>query len=375
MTPAVLDEAGYRRLVEQVPAVVVVFALDRDLAPVYVSPQSAAILGVPVADWFERTDEVIARIHPDDRVLVQMKLAEQARGMAGPPAEFRWRRPDGRELWLRDVSGVVMEGGKHLQAMLVDITEGRRAESERRRIAAELQLASKLEAVGRLASGVAHEINTPVQALAHTVAFLQEAFEDVLGLYDAVKAGAPPGPAEEAADLEYLRERVPAAFARATEGVDRVATIVRTMGERTHPAAHAPADLNAVARAALALAGGEPDFQSLPQVTCDAGEIEQVLVNLLVNAAHATAAGGTVILSTRDEGDHVRLSVADTGSGIPAHVADRVFDPFFTTKEVGRGTGQGLAIARRIVVEDHGGTLTFETEPGRGTTFHVRLPA
>ena len=81
-----------------------------------------------------------------------------------------------------------------------------------------------------------------------------------------------------------------------------------------------------------------------------------------------------MILSTRDEGDHVRLSVADTGSGIPAHVAERVFDPFFTTKDVGRGTGQGLAIARRIVVEDHGGTLTFDTEPGRGTTFHVRLP-
>ena len=374
MNPAALDEAGYRRLVEQVPAVVVVFALDRDLAPVYVSPQSEAILGVPVRDWFERTDEVIARIHPDDRVLVQMKLVQQARGMTGGPAEFRWRRPDGRELWLRDVSGVVMEDGRHIQAMLVDITEAKRAESERRRIAAELLLASKLEAVGRLAAGVAHEINTPVQALAHTIAFLQEAFDDVLSLYDGVKAGADPGPAEAAADLDYLRERVPAAFTRATEGVDRVAAIVRTMGERTHPAAHAPADLNTAARAALALAGGEGDLEPLPPVTCDAGEIEQVLVNLLVNAAHATRESGTVTLRTRAADGHVRLSVSDTGTGIPAHVAERVFDPFFTTKEVGRGTGQGLAIARRIVVERHGGTLTFETEPGVGTTFHVRLP-
>jgi PAS domain S-box-containing protein len=371
MTSAGLDAAGYRRLVEQVPAVVVVFALDRELAPVYVSPQSQAILGVSVADWYERSDEVIARIHPDDRVLVQMKLVEQARGMKGGPAEFRWRHPDGRELWLRDVSGVVMEDGRHLQALLVDITEAKRAESERRRIAAELQLANKLEAVGRLAAGVAHEINTPVQALAHTVAFLQEAFEDVLGLYDAVKAGEPSGPAEEAADLAYLRERVPAAFARAAEGVDRVATIVRTMGEQTHPAAHAPADLNAVARAALTLAGGEGDLEPLPPVTCDAGEIEQVLVNLLVNAAHA---GGTVTLQTRAEDEHVRLSVIDTGTGIPPHVAERVFDPFFTTKELGRGTGQGLAIARRIVVDGHGGTLTFDTEPGAGTTFHVKLP-
>jgi signal transduction histidine kinase len=143
------------------------------------------------------------------------------------------------------------------------------------------------------------------------------------------------------------------------------------MGERTHPAAHAAADLNIAARAALALAGGEGDLEPLPPVTCDAGEIEQVLVNLLVNAADA---GGTVTLRTRAEGNHVRLSVVDRGTGIPPHVAERVFDPFFTTKEVGRGTGQGLAIARRIVVERHGGTLTFETEPGRGTTFHVRLP-
>ena len=294
--------------------------------------------------------------------------------MTGGPAEFRWRRPDGRELWLRDVSGVVMEDGRHLQAMLVDITEAKRAESERRRIAAELQLASKLEAVGRLAAGVAHEINTPVQALAHTVAFLQEAFEDVLGLYDAVKAGARrPAPAEEAADLEYLRERVPAAFARAAEGVDRVATIVRTMGEQTHPAAHAPADLNTRRRAALALAGGEADLEPLPPVRLRRRR-DRAGAGQPARQRRARERGGTVTLRTRAEGDHVRLSVTDTGTGIPPHVAERVFDPFFTTKEVGRGTGQGLAIARRIVVERHGGTLTFETEPGRGTTFHVRLP-
>ena len=376
MTPAVLDEATYRRLVEQVPAVVVVFALNRGLAPVYVSPQTEAILGVSVRDWLDTPDEVIARIHPDDRVLVQMKLAQQARGMGGGPAEFRWRRPDGRELWLRDVAGVMMEDGRHLEAMLIDITEAKRAESERRRISAELQLANKLEAVGRLAAGVAHEINTPVQALGHTVTFLQEAFEDVLALYDSVKAGADPGPAEEAADLEYLRERVPAAFERAAAGVERVTTIVRTMGEQTHPSAHAPADLNSIARGALALAGGEADLEPLPPVRCDAGEIERALVNLLVNAAHATAesGGGTVTLRTRAEGEQVRVSVQDTGTGIPPHVAERVFDPFFTTKDVGRGTGQGLAIARTIVVERHGGTLTFETEPGRGTTFHVTLP-
>ncbi len=365
-----LAEPSYQRLVEQVPAVVIVFALGHGLAPIYVSPQTEAILGVSAGDWLEPPHTALSRIHPDDRVLLQMKLAQQARGIAAAPAELRWRRPDGRELWLRDVSGVVMEDGRHLQVMLVDITEAKRADAERRRIAAELQLSQKLEAVGRLAAGVAHEINTPIQALGATVGFLQEAFEDVLGLYDAVRAGADPVPGEQAVDLDYLRERIPAAFSRAAEGIDRVAEIVRTMGEQTHPAAHSPADLNVVARAAVALAGGETDLEPLPSVVCDAGAIEQVLVNLLVNARDA---GGSVTLRTRSEGDFVRLSVADTGSGIPDHVAERVFDPFFTTKDVGHGTGQGLAIARAIV-DRHGGTLTFKTRPGRGTTFYVRLP-
>ena len=182
----------------------------------------------------------LSRIHPDDRVLLQMKLAQQARGIAGAPAELRWRRPDGRELWLRDVSGVVMEDGRHLQAMLVDITEAKRAEAERRRIAAELQLSQKLEAVGRLAAGVAHEINTPIQALGDTVGFLQEAFEDVLGLYDAVRAGGDPRSARTrsicptCASASRRRSRAP------SEGVDRVARIVRSMGEQTHPAATPP---------------------------------------------------------------------------------------------------------------------------------------
>ena len=125
----------------------------------------------------------------------------------------------------------------------------------------------------------------------------------------------------------------------------------------------------------------ETDFEELPAIMANGGELNQVFLNLVVNAAHAieTAVGdsgerGTIVLRARRDHDDVLVSVSDTGCGIPDDVAARVFDPFFTTKEVGRGTGQGLAIARTMIVERHGGALTFDTEPGRGTTFHVRLP-
>jgi two-component system NtrC family sensor kinase len=125
----------------------------------------------------------------------------------------------------------------------------------------------------------------------------------------------------------------------------------------------------------------ETDFEDIPAIMANGGELNQVFLNLVVNAAHAIesamadgAEPGKIVLRARQDHDDVLVSVSDTGCGIPDDVAARVFDPFFTTKEVGRGTGQGLAIARTMVVERHGGTLTFETEPGRGTTFHVRLP-
>jgi two-component system, NtrC family, sensor kinase len=196
--------------------------------------------------------------------------------------------------------------------------------------------------------------------------------------------------AEEVADLDYLRERVPGAFERATDGVQRVATIVRAMREFAHPPTtdKMPFDINQALRSTLVVASNEykyiaevqTEFGDLPPVMCDGGDINQVFLNLVVNAAHAiedvTAEGerGTILLRTTAEDDHVRISVSDTGPGIPSAVAGRIYDPFFTTKDVGRGTGQGLAIARRIVVERHGGTLSFETEQGLGTTFHVRLP-
>ena len=277
---------------------------------------------------------------------------------------------------------------------------------ERQKLERELQHAQKLEAVGRLAAGVAHEINTPVQFVSDSVRYLKEAMQDMIGLIaeyqdmNRLVLGAHPklaeafaalARAEEQADLPYLIENVPLALSRSLDGLNRVATIVRSMKEFTHPDRDemTSIDLNRAISATLEIARNEykyvadveTSFAALPAVTCHAGNINQVVLNLIVNAAHAIGdlvkdiegGRGLIKIGTQQQEDAVVITVGDTGGGIPAEIHGRIFEPFFTTKEVGRGTGQGLAIARAIVVA-HGGALTFETEVGTGTTFSIRLP-
>ncbi len=272
----------------------------------------------------------------------------------------------------------------------------------RDRIDAELRLAQKLEAVGQLAAGIAHELNTPIQYVGDTLQFLESSVAQIraYGLVAAAvtdELARQPGceapvarlrEAAEEADLEYLFPRLPEAFARATEGVERVGALVRAVKEFAHPdeLEVVPSDLNRAVETTLTVAKNEykyvarvrTELGAVPPVTCHLGQITQVLVNLVVNAAHAIADArraepGEIVVRTVRDGSDVVISVEDDGVGIPPEVQPRIFDPFFTTKEVGRGTGQGLAIAH-AVVERHGGALTFSTELGRGTTFLLRLP-
>jgi two-component system NtrC family sensor kinase len=316
--------------------------------------------------------------------------------------------------------------GSFLVATIRDITEAKRAEdelahraqelasanqqlreeqAERQKVETELRLAQKLEAIGQLSAGIAHEINTPMQFIGDSVHFLRQSFEGLLRLLDAhqearyaVVNGS--GPAEvsariaeieEETDLDYLRERVPRALDRTLEGIERVTSIVRAMKEFSHPhsAAKGPTDVNRALTNALMvsrneykyLADVETDFGAIPQVVCHAGELNQVFLNLIVNAAHAigdsvegTDRKGLIRVRTTTEGQAVMIQIQDTGTGIPDEIQDRIFNPFFTTKPVGKGTGQGLAIAHSIIVGKHGGALTFKSVVGRGTTFEIRLP-
>lgn len=277
--------------------------------------------------------------------------------------------------------------------------------TERRTLERELRQAQRLEAVGQLAAGIAHEINTPIQYVGDNIRFIRDAFgerEEVLTRYEQVRQAAQTGevPQEmlaalaqaiEDADLDYLNQEIPKAVAQSLDGIERVASIVRAIKEFAHPGrkAKAAADINRALESALIVARNEikyvadveTDFGGVPLVICQIAEMGQVFLNLLVNAAHAiaevvkdTEKKGKITVRTWQAGDHVVIAISDTGCGIPTPIQTRVFDPFFTTKPVGRGTGQGLAIARSIVVKKHGGSLTFEPNGSQGTTFLISLP-
>ncbi len=232
--------------------------------------------------------------------------------------------------------------------------------------------------------------------------FLRSSHGDLMQLLDAWRgaldeaAGGSPGPAQRAAelaekyDLEFHRAEAPKAFDRIFDGIERVANIVKAMKEFAHPDAseHSAADLNHAIRTTLVVASNEykyvakivTDLGDIPFVSCNVGELNQVFLNLIVNAAHAIhdagkeLGSGEIHISSAVDGDAVVIRVRDNGCGIPAEHLSRVYDPFFTTKEVGRGTGQGLAITRSIIVDKHAGDVSVKSTVGVGSEFTLRLP-
>jgi len=268
--------------------------------------------------------------------------------------------------------------------------------------------AQKLEAIGQLAAGIAHEINTPTQYVTDNVAFLSRAFEKLCELVVASRellavgraGGAPPPDVLVRLDaifangrIDYILAEAPKALEQSMDGLHRVANIVAAMKDFSHPSAGEKglADLNEAIASTVTVATNEWKYiaemetifdPELPLVRCLRDEINQVILNLIVNAAHAidevvlggSSGKGTIRIETIYDDGWAEIRVSDTGGGIPESARNRVFDPFFTTKAVGKGTGQGLAIAYSVIVEKHGGDITFETELGRGTTFVVRLP-
>jgi two-component system NtrC family sensor kinase len=254
----------------------------------------------------------------------------------------------------------------------------------------EEMVTQRLDSVGQLAAGIAHEINTPVQYISDNLQFLRESVQELLQRIDTLQAAQQPVMTDDT-DLEFLKANLPQAMQSSVDGLARISIIVKSLKEFSRPDQKemSTCDMNKAVHDTLTVARGKYDsvaelethFGELPPVTCYAAEMHQALLNLIANAADTiadvfktTGAKGRLTVSTARENGDAMISITDTGAGIPEAIRQKIFDPFFTTKEVGKGIGQGLTIARNIIVRKHGGSLSFQSDSGKGTTFIVRLP-
>ncbi|MFI7600087.1 nitrogen regulation protein NR(II) [Actinoplanes sp. NPDC049681] len=359
----------------------------------FANPGAQALLGESGAALTGR--DLWSLVHPEDLEQI-MRVAAGPGAPAARPCRIRSRED---APWI-SVEAVIDYVNEHDGSR--SIVFNARDVSERQALELELRHAQKLESVGRLAAGIAHEINTPIQFVGDNARFLETAFADLNRLHeayrelvDAARKGTGCAAAiedveriAEEIDIDFLLEEVPMALQQSLEGISRVANIVRAMKAFGHPGSEEKTQANlgeAIANTLIVanneikyVADVETDFADLPLVHCHLGDINQVVLNLVVNAAHAIGAAdrgrGTIRVSTRLENSQVVIEVADTGTGVPPEIADKLFDPFFTTKEVGTGTGQGLALVRTLVVDRHGGSVDFTSKQGEGTVFTVRLP-
>jgi PAS domain S-box-containing protein len=400
----------YRALLGNLPGAAFRCTLDENWTMQFVSEKIVQLSGYPASDFIGNAARSFASIiHPDDRASVDSVVRAEEEEGRDYAIEYRIITADGETRWVHEQGSVsVAEGGTDfIEGVILDADARKLAEEDRDRLEVELRHSQKLDAVGQLAAGIAHEINTPMQFVSDTIEFLHDSLNDVWRLLDAYRetcSAVAAGPAgvtllehihqlEEEIDLPYLEQRMPAAFDRTRDGIGRVTTIVKAMRAFAHPDRKetSEVDLNEALATTLVVARNEikyvaevtTEFGALPPVRCHIGDLNQVFLNLLVNAAHAIEAKwvsveaqelGTITVSTRLDGADALVEISDTGCGIPDDIREKVFDPFFTTKEVGRGSGQGLAIARAIVTETHGGSLTVASTLGEGTTFSIRLP-
>lgn len=285
-----------------------------------------------------------------------------------------------------------------------DITDLVKREEEEKLMEKQIQHRQKMESVGELAAGIAHEINNPIQYVGDNLSFLKDSFADMMNLcrtavklhqsdrdgndirYDLARIGE----LTEAVDMEFLMEEVPQAIEQSTDGVKKVTKIVAAMRTFSHSGVaedQTDIDINDAIDSTLTISRGrykyvaevQKDFGDIPLVAGYASDLNQAFLNLIVNAADAIrekgeTKTGIITIRTANDQDHVVIEISDTGTGIPEEVQPKIFDPFFTTKGIGAGTGQGLSISYNMIVKKHNGSLTFKTERGRGSTFIIRLP-
>jgi len=378
-----------------------IFAIDLDEKFTLMSQAGSKITGYTVEELIGQSFSVLM----DSQVYAEVnKLYVRAKvmGVTVSQYETEFLHKNGKKIFISLNLAPLYENGEIISIVGTadDITRRKNLEKQ-------LLHSQKFESIGQLASGIAHEINTPTQYVGDNVHFLQDSFGDFSQLIDKqnqllqtakqsnISAQTIKAVEEtmEEIDIDYLLEEVPRAIQQSLEGVARVAEIVQAMKEFAHPGGEgkSPVDINKAIESTITVARNkwkytadmETNFDpDLPKVPCLAGEFNQVILNIIINAAQAitekigneSTQKGKITVSTSLHGDVVEIRIADNGPGIPEKIRPQIFEPFFTTKDVGVGSGQGLAISHSIIVDKHGGTIDFETEVDKGTTFIIRLP-
>lgn len=391
------SEEKYKYLIENINDVI--FSIVENGVVTYISPAIQSILHYDPSEIIGKS--LSDFVEEEDLGLVENRFQKVSRGEP-VTIECRMKDKSGTVRWMRISEKPTKTNGQYIgsQGVLTDITKQKVLESQ-------LVQAQKLESIGQLAAGIAHEINTPTQYVGDNTRFFKDAFTDISDLLstyndllEAINSGRTfdellglVKSKSEEIDLDYLLSEVPGAIQQTLEGIDRVTTIVLAMKDFSHPDKKDKAviDLNQAIDSTITVSRNEWKFvaeievdfdDSLPMVPCFPGELNQVILNIIVNAAHAiedivgdgSGEKGLIKIKTRKKGDWVDISIKDTGTGIPENIKTRIFDPFFTTKEVGKGSGQGLSIAHEIIVKKHNGKIDCESEPGKGTTFIISLP-
>ncbi len=364
----------------------------------------ASIVDGNVRELFEMNPPTLANLFPVKSTIVDKDACECLEMEPEVSFECVGLRPAGKT-FIADVavSRTVIGTAASYTALVRDL-------SRRKMLEARLSQAQKMESVGQLAAGIAHEINTPIQFVGDNLQFLKGAFDDIAQLIDlfrgltseiATSSASSTGSTlkaliddihhqSELVDLPFLREEFPNAITQSLDGIERVAKIVRAMKEFSQPASEAlsAVDINRTIETTLAVMANQfresvtvetSLDRELPPVACLAGQLNQSLLNLVTNAVeaiveHGATQGGRLWISTRREGDSVEIRIRDNGPGIPPEIQNRIFEPFFTTKEVGKGSGQGLAFVYDVIVNKHEGTIHAFSPTSGGTTFVVRLP-
>ena len=394
------DQKKIEQLISSLPAILIGLSKENEIvfwndqAERIFDKPAAAVMGLPLiqcgvdCDW-DKISAGISKSRLKDRPIRVDEVA--------------FRKSDGEERYLGITINPLNENDDSILGLTIigsDITD-------RKKMEAQLNQSHKMEAIGQLAAGIAHEINTPTQFVGDNTRFLQDAFDDLIkivklyqALIDATKSNSLTDEliqnAEEhieEIELDYLEEEIPVAIQHTLKGVHRIAKIVQAMKIFSHPgqSEKEPTDINGEIEKTITITRNEWKYvaelitdldPSLSLIPCFRAEFNQVILNLIVNAAHAIAEAngnngtqkGTIRISTRQENDWAKICISDTGNGIPEEIRHKIFDLFFTTKEPGKGTGQGLAISHSVIVDKHDGTISLETKEGKGTTFTIGLP-